>query len=390
MHLVLFDQAVLHVLRLCRLLRRPGGHCLLVGVGGSGKQSMAKLAAFVCGYPCESPKAASPSALADFNYEVRGGRVRAHSDTPPHTHTCTHSHPFPPTILSSSPFPPSHLPSRVSRACTDVCARVPASILRLPLGVLLCVQCPPPQQLVELFKRAAVKPGLPLVLLIGDSHLRDERLLVPVSDFLSSGVVLGAMPPDEVEVAVAGVRAEAKAAGVADTRDALVRSCCFQDAPSSADAPYPDDALLPPLLILLPQLMLLPLLPALLLCCFCSPIPFIPSHFIFPHALHLPLLLPQCAYFTAKVLRNLHVVLALSPVGSALRDRAQRFPALLNACGLDWYHPWPVDALVSVATSCVEVRRPGAQSPAVVACSCRVSQVLLLHTASRPLWVLPV
>uniref|UniRef100_A0A673VKH9 Dynein axonemal heavy chain 17 n=1 Tax=Suricata suricatta TaxID=37032 RepID=A0A673VKH9_SURSU len=204
MNLVLFEDAVAHICRINRILESPRGNALLVGVGGSGKQSLSRLAAYISG-------------LDVFQITLKKGYG---------------------------------IPD---------------------LKVDLAAQ----------YVKSAVK-NVPSVFLMTDSQVAEEQFLVLINDLLASGEIPGLFPEDELENILSSLRPQVKSLGLNDTREA-----CWK-------------------------------------------------------------------FFIEKVRRQLKVILCFSPVGSVLRVRARKFPAIVNCTAINWFHEWPEDALVSVSARFLE------------------------------------
>jgi dynein heavy chain len=71
MPLVMFLDAIEHVLRIARILRQPQGNALLLGVGGSGRQSMSKMATYISGYELFQVEIAKGYGMPEWREDLR-------------------------------------------------------------------------------------------------------------------------------------------------------------------------------------------------------------------------------------------------------------------------------------------------------------------------------
>ncbi|ETW07727.1 hypothetical protein H310_02174 [Aphanomyces invadans] len=198
MDLVLFKDAIEHVARIMRIISIASGHAMLVGVGGSGRKSLARLSAYLVHYAVVDITITQSYTLTDFKTDLQ-----------------------------------------------------------------------------SMFARAGMK-GEKVAFVLSDADIKNERMLVYINDLLSSGSIADLYTTEEQDAILAQLSVKVK--GDKDE--------CW-------------------------------------------------------------------AYFLHQLKEHVHCILCFSPAGSTFRVWARKFPALVNCTIIDWFQPWPVDALQSVAVKCL-------------------------------------
>jgi dynein heavy chain len=59
-------------------------------------------------------------------------------------------------------------------------------------------------------------------------------------------------------------------------------------------------------------------------------------------------------YFIDKVRDNLHVMVCMSPMNAKFPIRARKFPGIVSCPTIDWFLPWPAEALVALSKAFIQ------------------------------------
>jgi dynein heavy chain len=59
-------------------------------------------------------------------------------------------------------------------------------------------------------------------------------------------------------------------------------------------------------------------------------------------------------FFIDKVRDNLHLMICMSPMNPKFPVRARKFPGLISCPTIDWFLPWPADALVALSKAFIQ------------------------------------
>ena len=59
-------------------------------------------------------------------------------------------------------------------------------------------------------------------------------------------------------------------------------------------------------------------------------------------------------YFIDKVRDNLHLIICMSPMNPKFAVRARKFPGIVSCPTIDWFLPWPADALVALSKAFIQ------------------------------------
>lgn len=58
--------------------------------------------------------------------------------------------------------------------------------------------------------------------------------------------------------------------------------------------------------------------------------------------------------YLARIKKNIHVIIAMSPLGDIFNVRIRMFPSLVNCCTIDWFTEWPEEALLGVGKGSIQ------------------------------------